>query len=72
MIYLILSEDPAFEEQGLRLAPMNINGKIKSFYIVRYAENKDDAENYCRFGGVIPGTKNPRFSFQPLKKHGEK
>jgi len=71
MIYLILSEDQAFADSRVCLR-INVDGKIKSFYIVRYADNRDDAENYCKFGGFIPGTRTPRFSFQSIKKIGEK
>ncbi len=71
MIYLILTEDQTFAESNLCLR-INMDGKIKSFYIIRYVDNRDDAENYCKFGGFIPGTRTPRFSFQVLKKLGEK
>jgi len=71
MIYLILSEDTAFADTGLHLR-ITVEGKLKSFYIVRYVDNREDAENYCRYAGYIPGTRTPRFSFQALKKIGEK
>lgn len=69
MIYLILTGDLRYAEKpSMRI---QVQGKIKNFNIVTYANTEEEAKELCRTGGKFPGSQENRFWFYKVKKLGE-